>query len=322
MAEHLGLKEDERKLLQIGGLVHDLGHGPFSHSFELWTRTRNIEFDHEQQSLRLFRRIVDEEGIDLDDDFLRQVEDVVMGRKSSYLFTVVNNKLNGIDVDKFDYLLRDSHNCGIRASYDYRRVIYSCKVINDEICYRSKDAYNIYELFHTRYRMFKTVYYHRVARALEYMLCDILDNADRMLGIRQTLDNDEYVGLNDSIIHHPAISHDPLIRRIERRELYSMVDELIVDRDINIKPIDLTSGVVDPADIIVDKFNINFALDRYNPLDYVRFYDKTSSTFTLDRSKVSLLIPERYYERYVRIYVKNNKDIQPVKQALERWKRM
>jgi len=45
-----------------------------------------------------------------------------------------------------------------------------CKVIDDEICFHSKEVYTVYEMFHTRYSLFKQVYSHRVGKAIEYMI--------------------------------------------------------------------------------------------------------------------------------------------------------
>ena len=44
------------------------------------------------------------------------------------------------------------------------------RVINDQICFHSKEVYDVYEMFHTRYRMHKQVYNHRVGKAVEYMI--------------------------------------------------------------------------------------------------------------------------------------------------------
>ena len=48
------------------------------------------------------------------------------------------------------------------------------RVIDDEICFPAKEAFNLYELFHTRYMLFKTIYVHRASKAIELMITDIL----------------------------------------------------------------------------------------------------------------------------------------------------
>lgn len=88
---------------------------------------------------------------------------------------------NSIDVDKFDYIARDSKHVGIRSGFDYDRYVpahqnsyishlisflYLCgqsrlislsRVINDEICFYEKADFQVYELFRTRYSLFKQV---------------------------------------------------------------------------------------------------------------------------------------------------------------------
>ena len=72
------------------------------------------------------------------------------------------NKRNSVDVDKFDYISRDCHNVGLKSSYDFDRLLRFSRVIDNEICYHSKEVYNVYEMFHTRYSLFKRIYTHRV----------------------------------------------------------------------------------------------------------------------------------------------------------------
>src|SRR4051794_19932249 len=57
---------------------------------------------------------------------------------------------------------QDCHNLSIKTSYDVDRLMNYCRVINGEICYYQKEVYNLYDMFHTRYSMFKRIYTHRV----------------------------------------------------------------------------------------------------------------------------------------------------------------
>jgi HD superfamily phosphohydrolase len=53
------------------------------------------------------------------------------------------------------------------------RLIRHCRVIQNEICYNSKEVYNLYDLFHTRYSLHKQVYTHRVSKSIEFMIVDV-----------------------------------------------------------------------------------------------------------------------------------------------------
>ena len=120
----------------------------------------------------MLEHLVEENNVDMDVADLRLVKDLIQGipRNSAlfdekkFLFEVVANKRNSVDVDKFDYISRDCHNVGIKSSYDFARLMNFNRVINGEICFHAKEVFNIYEMFHTRYSLFKRVYTHRVGK--------------------------------------------------------------------------------------------------------------------------------------------------------------
>jgi hypothetical protein len=148
------------------------------------------------------------------------------GCERKFLYQIISNSLNSIDVDKcgcrtrdslltlsalyscrFDYLARDCYNLGIKSSYDSSRLMSFSRVIEDEICFHSKEAYNLYEMFHTRYTLHKQVYGHRVSKAVEYMVQDVLALADPYLRISDKLhEAAEYMSLSDSVLHLVEIS--------------------------------------------------------------------------------------------------------------------
>ena len=139
--------------------------------------------------------LVDDNNIDIERDHLNLIKDLIAGAPRSqryfvgiryiyvfahhfgfcsqfqerrFLFDIVANKRNSVDVDKFDYIERDTHNIGLRSSYDAKRLLMFSRVVNNEICYHHKEVYNIYEMFHTRYSLFKRIYTHRVGKHSSY----------------------------------------------------------------------------------------------------------------------------------------------------------
>eukprot|EP00505_MAST-04D_sp_SCG-Rhode-Island_P006796 Stramenopile-MAST_4_protein_6796 len=98
-------------------------------------------------------------------------------KDKDFLCEIVANHRNGIDVDKFDYFARDCKHLGIPTSFDAHRLMRFARVLKGpdgktQIAYHEKEAWNIYELFHTRYNLHKRAYQHRVAHAVEAMLVD------------------------------------------------------------------------------------------------------------------------------------------------------
>lgn len=181
----LGLTQREVTLLRLSGLVHDIGHGPFSHVFdnEFIPRVRpSSTYNHEEMSLKMLDYLVDENNIDIDASDLNFVKELVLGAKSDqrsdkrhYLYEVVANGKNCIDVDKFDYLARDTQNLfGQTGGFDFSRLWTFNRVIDNHICYHTSVTFDIYNMFHQRYQLHKQIYTHRKGKAVEYMICDAM----------------------------------------------------------------------------------------------------------------------------------------------------
>lgn len=169
--------------VQLAGLCHDLGHGPFSHVFdnEFLPRRignwdpKNAPWNHEEMSAKMFDWMVEENNIDIDQDVAKRVRNLITSddcgaaRGKKFLWDIVANKRNSVDVDKFEYLMRDAHNAGVKGSVDISRLVSFMKVIDDEICFKASEVHNVYELFHTRASLHQKVYTHKKAKSIEYM---------------------------------------------------------------------------------------------------------------------------------------------------------
>lgn len=86
---------------------------------------------------------------------------------------------NKIDVDKWDYFARDSLHLGINNTFDYKRFIFSSRVINpdgtlNQICVRDKELRNVYEMFRTREDLHRRAYQLPKATGVKEMVVDIL----------------------------------------------------------------------------------------------------------------------------------------------------
>jgi HD superfamily phosphohydrolase len=191
----LDITDEDVLNVRIAGLCHDLGHGPFSHCFESFvTKVTHLSFDHEEMSCKMLDFLVEENNIKDVDDSLDRIKRYITGKRydsddKKFLFDIVHNEINSVDVDKFDYIPRDCHMCGVPSSFNGSRLMQLASVVQDEVCYSHKEAFDLYELFHTRYSLHKRVYSHKVNCALDHMLTDMLVAADPYMRISEKLND-------------------------------------------------------------------------------------------------------------------------------------
>jgi HD superfamily phosphohydrolase len=152
-------------------LMHDLGHGPFSHVLED-TLIHNIR--HEEISLLLMDRINREMGNTLD-----LAIDIFKGNyHKKFLHQLVSGQL---DVDRLDYLRRDSFFTGVtEGNIGSARIIKMMNIKDDRLVVEAKGIYSIENFLMTRRLMFWQVYLHKTAIAAEKMLVNILKRAKEL----------------------------------------------------------------------------------------------------------------------------------------------
>ncbi|CAC5377405.1 SAMHD1 [Mytilus coruscus] len=241
------------------------------------------------------------------------------GTARSYMYEIVANKRNEIDVDKMDYFARDCHGLGMKSSFDHLRFISQCRVMflrDDEttIAVRDKEEYNLYELFHTRIGLFRRAYYHNVTKAVELM--------EKVISVKmsEAWDHPEvYEKLTDRIFDEILVNKEPklktaqkLINNVYKRKLYSLVDEsspkekIEVEKELIEKR--LTKAKLREEDFSVQKVTYSYGMGSDNPITSVYFYKKDNDTDCFRRTnpkKTSLFLPETFQEEILRIYSKN-----------------
>ena len=158
LASELGLDEYETQLVRISGLVHDIGHGPFSHVSE-----GVLSFPHEE----LTKYVVEKTSMHdlLSEKFdTKQIVDIINGK--GHLGPIISGEL---DVDRMDYLLRDSHNTGVAYGIiDYERIISNLK-LDDGLVLDIKGVQAAEGALVSRYFMYPSVYQHHTTRIVNSM---------------------------------------------------------------------------------------------------------------------------------------------------------
>ena len=299
-------------LVQIAGLVHDIGHACFSHFFDhLFLEDKikdNPLKEHEYRSCLLFEHIVNKYNIGLVENEINIVKRMIdPGPEDiSFIYQIVANKLNGIDCDKLDYIVRDTYNIGLSYSIDTSRLIMKSKVIENKICFPSKCYYEIADLFYTRYKLHKQIYTHPCVRAIEYMILDILNLSHKQLDIiPKVLDITKFWYLTDNIldlIRFLSINDaNHILDRIKTRQLYKLVFESNNILDIEDIKNKIKNHNLD-HNIIIDTIKLNYSMSDKNPLDYIYLYNDNK---IVDTKSLSGLLPDQFEETIIRIYVKS-----------------
>ena len=154
--------------IKIAGLYHDIGHGPFSHVFDHQVLYKlcpnNIYKDHELRSCNILEQVCSEldstkyTGYDI--DFIKNSINPLYNI-DSYKYQIIANKVNSIDVDKFDYLLRDPYHIGFKYAFDYKRLCNKTKIIDNKIYYHENVANDIFDMYYTRYKFHREIYNHK-----------------------------------------------------------------------------------------------------------------------------------------------------------------
>ena len=301
-------------LVKLAGLCHDLGHGPFSHGWDneiLPLLDSDMPRDHEDRSKEILKYLVKTYDIQITAEELKKVILMIHPDGSpecqGFEYEIVANSVSGVDVDKFDYLMRDSFHIDGKIRFDAMAFVKSARAINNHICYPDKLILDLQDMFQTRYRMHKMVYNHPVVKAIEYMVTDALVKANHVLQFSKQ--PDDWLLPTDSLLDMIRFSRDirlkeskAIVRRIDERDLYMCVHEEVLP--INRKP---KLPYVGPHDIVQD-IRQGFSSGKSgHPMPKVYFYNRKDITrcFKMDTNEVSRILPPCYLERLVRVFVKS-----------------
>jgi len=180
LQEQYKIADDDRAASRAAALLHDIGHGSFSHVME-----KVLGFHHEAWTVRVVLSDETEVGKVLrsySDDLPDRVAAIIEGRfQPSALGQLVSSQL---DVDRMDYLLRDSLMTGAKYGiYDLEWIINALQIdeAGDRIYVAARGLYAVEEYLQARYYMFRQVYFHRTLRSAEAVLKSALRRALALL---------------------------------------------------------------------------------------------------------------------------------------------
>lgn len=163
------LNDYDKLCVMCAGLLHDIGHGPFSHSFE-----GVFGDDHEEMTVRIIRENSEVHDIlnDVYEELPKDVAAIIQHtHPNQILIQMVSSQL---DADRMDYLLRDSYMTGTTyGQYDMSRILRTMRICDSKIVYKESGVQAIENYILARYHMYWQVYYHPTARSYEHLLQSI-----------------------------------------------------------------------------------------------------------------------------------------------------
>lgn len=165
--------DDERLVALCAALLHDLGHGPFSHAFE-----KVFTLDHEKftQAILLGDTEVNEVLTRVSPDFPQKVADVIAKTYPDKL--VISLISSQIDADRMDYLQRDAYYTGVSyGHFDMERILRVMRPTDDQAVIKLSGMHAVEDYIMSRYQMYWQVYFHPVSRSAEVILIKVLHRA-------------------------------------------------------------------------------------------------------------------------------------------------
>jgi HD superfamily phosphohydrolase len=188
-AEVLDFNRDEKETIACAALLHDIGHGPFSHTLESLIREALNE-DHVDLTEKLIfgeHTIFEPDEIDfvgspcvsdiLDKNSIdkREIISIIRGKthKKPYLSQILNSS---IDVDQLDYLLRDSYYTGVAyGMIDFERFLQTLVIEKNRLAVKKKGIGVVENILMARALMYSSVYFHKTVRIAELMLSKAIE---------------------------------------------------------------------------------------------------------------------------------------------------
>lgn len=160
------LSDYEKAVVMCAGLLHDIGHLPFSHAFE-----HVCSIPHEQFSQDVILKDTEVNKVlrSVDASLPQDVADVIAYKhKNSLLNQIISGQL---DADRMDYLLRDAYFSGTSyGNFDIERILRTVRVKDEKIVVKESGMHSVEDYIMARYHMYWQVYFHPVARSFEYIL--------------------------------------------------------------------------------------------------------------------------------------------------------
>ena len=302
MCQQLGLERKKRELVRLSILLHDIGHGPFSHLFEQVLKKINKEqFEHDDISTWIINE--NSEISSIVKNYKKSIIEILKkddrvpkweSSGNSLLSDIVSS---GLDADKLDYLRRDSYHIGVAyGQFDLERVIQTIRTNQNKtrLCIdgKGKDSVENYRL--GRYLMHAQVYEHHTRIVANLMFLKALDLAitkekildKKLLTISKNSSHKRFLkyylelddrNIYDTILKKPRSEAAKLLTAIKQRKLLKRACDYpitsMVNADVAEKIIKMNTNELEKEIAKKTKININQIIVYFSEIN-IKLYDK------------------------------------------------
>lgn len=257
IAPHVGLKDDKIEIIRLAGLLHDIGHGPFSHVSEqiIENHIKNPKKVLDKYQAQNVQELISIRLIESNREIqeilsAKEINDVSDTLKKKETRSIDKDIISGpIDVDKFDYLARDAYYTGVKYGiFDLEKVIESLISIDisreeKQLGIKEGGIYAVEQLLLAKFHMSVQVYQHRIRRIADAMLVRGIEYAinegiKEIKNIYEFKDTEKFLSnfikANDNYVVSIILSEssgcaEEIFKRIVERRLFKEIYQVVVD---------------------------------------------------------------------------------------------
>jgi hypothetical protein len=217
------ISEEDAEMVKIAAVLHDVGHGPFSHVFE-HLLIKELDKTHEDITSWIIEKGELKDALSNMGYKPKDVGKLAIGKlhkpKKAFLDQIISS---AVDVDKLDFIVRDTHHTGAEYGYiDIFRLIHALDVLDENLAVDLGALSALESLIIARIGSFKSIYFHRVGRAAQIMLAMAMEKANEELGLTDFKTPEEYLAMDDYTVWtalKKCRKSSGIMRNLERRRM-------------------------------------------------------------------------------------------------------